>query len=83
MDGRNRAGSSFAGNGVGVDGVVSNLRNHIHHYLVDGLGAALDNRIVQDSIDLVLLVIEPAVRNPAQADTEQSVAGQIQVILHA
>ena len=56
-DGRKRAESSFAGDGVGG----AYLRNHILHYnrnLDDALGAASqENRIVQDSIDLVRLVI--------------------------
>lgn len=77
-DDRKRAGSSFADDG-GVE--VVDPRNRI---LVDDPGVALqENRIVRDSIDLVQLVILPEVHNPAQADMEQRVAGQIQVILHA
>ena len=79
MDDRKRAGSSFADDGVAG---VADPRNHIR-ILDDNLVVALqDNRIVRDSIDLVQLVILPAVRTLAQADMEQMVAGQIQMILH-
>lgn len=87
-DDRKRSVSSSAGDGDGVADRRNHIRihryNHTHnHNLGDDLGAALqENRIGQDSIDLVQLVIQPVVRNPAQADTEQTVVGQIQVILH-
>ena len=54
MDDRKRAGSSFADDGVAG---VADPRNRIR-ILDDNLVVALqDNRIVQDSIDLVQLVI--------------------------
>jgi hypothetical protein len=86
-DDRKRLVSSFADDdGVGD---AADRRNHIHirrynRNLDDDLGAASkENQIVQDSIGLVQLAIWLAVRNLAQADTEQMVAGQILVILPA